>query len=136
MFQVLASMVDLAHAIFMVTWVAGMPLLFFRRWPRATRWYAIYAIVFIVLYQASRLVLGECFLTTISRFLWEHGGAPPRTAPSEWFTVRIAMAVFHMAPSHKAITVLGQILVFVAAAGMLLSLRRSHRPHVEAARRG
>lgn len=123
MFPVLASLVDLAHALFMVGWIAGLPLLFWHRHPRATRWYAIYAIAFIVLYQASRVLLGECFLTTISRYLWEQGGAPPRAA-HEWFTVRIAMAVFHMAPSHKAITIAGQILVFASAVGMLLTLRR------------
>lgn len=124
MFPVLASLVDLAHALFMVAWVAGMPLLFWRRYPRATRWYAVYAIVFIVLNQASKMLLGECFLTTIARFFWEHGGAPPAIAPEEWFTVRIAMAVFHLAPSHQAITVVAQILILVSAVGMLLSLRR------------
>lgn len=123
MFPLIASLVDFAHALFMVAWVAGLPLLFWRRHPRATRWYAVYAIVFIILNQASKVLLGECFLTTISRFFWEQGGAPPGSAPGEWFTVRIAMAVFHMAPSHKAITIVGQILIFVSAVGMLLSLR-------------
>jgi len=125
MFPALASLVDLLHALLMVAWVAGMPLLFWRRYPRATRWYAIYAIVFIVLNQASKALLGECFLTTVARFLWERGGAPPGTAPEEWFTVRIAMAVFHMAPSHKAITLVAEALILVSAVGMLLSLRRS-----------
>lgn len=124
MFPVLASLVDFLHALFMVAWVAGLPLLFWRRYPRATRWYAAYAIVFIILNQASKVLLGECFLTTIARYFWEHGGAPPVSAPHEWFTVRIAMAVFRMAPSHKAITVVSEILIFVSAVGMLLSLRR------------
>jgi len=124
MYPWLASTVDFAHAMLMVAWVAGLPLLFWKKRPRLTRAYAVYAIVFIVLYQVSRVFLGECFLTTLSRFLWEHGGAPPRTSPNEWFTVRVAVMVFHLTPSHRSITIIGQILVFVSAVGMLLSLRR------------
>jgi hypothetical protein len=124
MFPLLASLVDLLHALFMVAWVVGLPLLFWRRFPRATRWYAIYAIVFIVLNQASRVVLGECFLTTIARYFWEHGSGPPPVAPGEWFTVRVAMAVFRMTPSHRAIKILSEILIFVSAVGMLWSLRK------------
>lgn len=124
MWPVLGSLVDFLHAIFMVVWIAGLPLLFWHKYPRLTRWYAVYAIVFIILYGASRIFLGECFLTTTSRWLWEHGGSEPPVAPNEWFTVRIAMAVFHMAPSHKAIKLIGTILVFVSAIGALLSLGR------------
>jgi hypothetical protein len=124
MFPVLASLVDFLHALLMAGWVAGLPLLFVRNAPRATRWYAIYAVVFIVLNQASRFFLHECFLTTLSRWLWEHGGAPPGSAPNEWFTVRIAMAVFRMAPSHRSITIVSEALIFVTAVGMLIAMRR------------
>ena len=127
MFPVLGSVVDFVHALLMVAWVAGLPLLFSRRYPRAARWYALYAIVFIVLNQASRLFLGECFLTTVSRFFWEHGGAPPRSAPGEWFTVRVAMAVFHLTPSHRAINALAELLILVTALGMLWSTRHRRR---------
>src|SRR6185369_14576291 len=64
MLPVLASMVDFVHALFMAVWVLGLPLLFWRRFPRATWWYAVYAVTFIVLSQGSRIWLGECFLTT------------------------------------------------------------------------
>ncbi len=127
MFPILGSVVDFVHALLMAAWALGLPLLFWHRYPRATRWYAVYALVFIALNQLSRLFLGECFLTTVSRWLWEHGGAPPRSAPGEWFTVRIATAVFHMAPSHRSITVLSEALIFVSAVGMLISMRRSRR---------
>jgi hypothetical protein len=125
-FPVLGSIVDLLHALLMVVWVAGLPLLFFRRYPRATRWYAAYAVVFIVLNQASRFLLGECFLTTVARFFWEHGGTPP-SAPGEWFTVRLARAVFHLTPSHRAIKVVSELLIGVTAIGMLWSMRRGHQ---------
>jgi hypothetical protein len=127
MFAVLGSAVDFLHALLMVAWVAGLPLLFWHRFPRATRWYAVYAVVFIVLNQLSRYFLGECFLTTLARLLWEHGGAPPRTAPGEWFTVRMAMMVFHLTPSHRSIKLLSELLVFVTAVGMLLSMRRGRK---------
>jgi hypothetical protein len=127
MFPVLGSVVDFVHALLMVGWVAGLPLLFWHRHPRATRWYAVYAVGFVALNQVSRFFLGECFLTSLSRWFWEHGGAPPRTAPGEWFTVRVAMAVFHMTPSHRSITVVSEILIFVTAVGMLLSMRRHRR---------
>jgi hypothetical protein len=125
MYPIIASVVDFLHALFMVAWIAGLPLLFWRKHPRATRWYAAYAIVFIVLNQVSKAFLGECFLTTIARWLWEHGGLPPGSVPNEWFTVRVARAVFRMTPSHKAITILSEILIFVSAVGMLLALRRT-----------
>jgi hypothetical protein len=124
---VLGSLVDFVHALLMVAWVTGLPLLFTRRHPRAARFFAVYAVAFIVLSQASRFLLGECFLTTLSRYLWEHGGAPPRSAPGEWFTVRLAMAVFHLAPSHRSITVLSELLILVTAVGMLWSTRRGRQ---------
>ncbi|APR83961.1 Hypothetical protein A7982_09310 [Minicystis rosea] len=136
MFPVIASLVDFVHAIFMVLWVAGLPLLFTRKYPRATRWYARYAIGFIVLNQASRFFLGECFLTTVARFFWQHGGGPIPAEAHEWFTVRLAFAVFRMAPSHRAITILSEILIFVCAAGMLVALRRRRLAELPAAPRG
>ena len=120
--QALGAGVDFSHALFMVLWIAGLPLLFYRKKPRLTRLYAMYAISFVVSYQISRVFLGECFLTTISRAFWQR--APQDVmggASDEWFTVRLAQAVFHMTPSHKAITSIAQVLVFVTAAGALYS---------------
>ena len=126
MFPILGSVVDFLHALLMVAWVVGLPLLFSRRYPRAARWYAVYAIGFIVLNQASRFLLGECFLTTVARFFWEHGDTPP-SAPGEWFTVRLAMAVFHLTPSHRSITVVSELLIGVTAIGMLVSTAARRR---------
>jgi len=125
MFPILGSLVDFLHALLMVAWVAGLPLLFWHRYPRATRWYAIYAVVFIVLNQASHLLLGHCFLTSLAAWLWAQGGAPPASAPGEWLTVRIAMAVFHLTPSHRSINILAEALICVTAVGMLVSMRRA-----------
>jgi len=127
MFPVLGSLVDFLHALLMVGWVAGLPLLFLPRYRRLARAYALYAVVFIVLNQGSRLFLGECFLTTLSRYLWEHGSAPAASVPGEWFTVRVARAVFHLTPSHRSIKILSEALIFVTAVGMLVSTRARRR---------
>jgi hypothetical protein len=128
MYSVLGSLVDFLHALLMVAWVLGLPLLFVRKHARAAAFYAVYAIAFVLLYQGSRLLLGECFLTSLSTWLWERGGATP--GADEWFTVRVALAIFRVSPSHKAITIVGQALVLCTAMGMLVTLRR-RRQHDE-----
>jgi hypothetical protein len=136
MWQVAGASIDFFHALLMATWVVGLPLLFFHRWPRATRAYGIFAITFIALNQLSALVLGECFLTSIARFFWQHPstwGSP--SAPSdEWFTVRLSSFIFHLSPSHRSITRVSEALILVTAAGVLLSLHRvgvrDRAPHV------
>jgi hypothetical protein len=125
----LAVAVDVLHAAAMVVWLAGLPLLLWHRWPRLTRVYAAYAVLFVVAYQVSRLALGECFLTTIARDLWNSGSAasaPPDV--EEWFTVRLARAVFSATPSHRAIIWISQILSVGTAIGALVVVRRTlHR---------
>jgi hypothetical protein len=125
MFPVIGSVIDFLHALLMVGWIAGLPLLFWHRFPRATRAYAVYAVVFVTINLVSRWVLGECVLTTLARWFWEHGGAPPRSAPNEWFTVRLSMLVFHLTPTHATIKRLSELLITVTAIGMLLWMRRS-----------
>lgn len=117
--------VDFIHALAMTVWLVGLPLLFLRRWPRARVAYATYAVVFIVLSQASMFVLNECFLTTVARWLWEH--EPARPVSHEWFTVRISQFVFGMAPSHRVISRATEALVLITAVGALVSVLRSRR---------
>ncbi len=127
--QVMGSMVDVVHALAMATWVLGLPLLFVRRWPRATRAYGVYAIAFIVISQLSQLALGECFLTVIASRLWEHTSNGATAVNSdEWFTVRLARWVFHLSPSHRAVTLVSELLIVLTALGALISLRL-HRLH-------
>jgi hypothetical protein len=123
MWSGLAACIDFAHALLMAAWVLGLPLLFVHRWPRATRAYAIYALAFITLNVASRALLGECFLTTLSRACWQAaaraGGRTP--VPQEWFTVRLAEAVFRLTPSHRGIKRASEALIFATAIGVLVS---------------
>lgn len=127
MWAVLGSAVDLIHALAMTLWLVGLPLLFMRRWPRARVAYAGYALGFIVLSQTSMVVLNECFLTTLARWCWDQG--PAHRVSHEWFTVRISRFVFGMAPSHRVISRATEALVFVTAAGALVSVLRSRRQH-------
>jgi hypothetical protein len=124
--SILAVAVDVLHAAAMVLWLVGLPLLVWHRWPRLTRAYAFYAVLFVLAYQLSRFTLGECFLTTIARGLWNSdspGAAPPDV--EEWFTVRLARAVFSATPSHRAIIWLSQALSVATAIGALLVVKRN-----------
>jgi hypothetical protein len=126
----LATVVDFVHALLIAAWVVGLPLLFWHRWPRVSRGFAVYAVGFVVLNLLSGWLLGECFLTTITRFLWTHAPTHPRDA-NEWFTVRFADFVFGLSPSHRSIRLLSKVLIFASAAGVLsFGLRRREREPV------
>lgn len=123
----LGAVLDAVHALLMVAWVLGMPLLFWRRWPRLTRAYGIYAVAFVVVSQLSHYLLGECFLTTLARHLWKVSASRVPQGADEWFTVRFAELVFHLTPSHRAIVLGWEALTMVTAIGVLLSLRHRGR---------
>ena len=116
--SVLGATVDFVHALLMAAWVLGMPLLFWSRWPRLSHAYAIYSIVFIVVNQLSMIFLGECILTTVARACWRIPGTPVR-ASEEWFTVRMAEAIFSLTPSHKAIKLVSKALILLTAIGVV-----------------
>ena len=120
-----ATLIDLLHAIAMVAWAAGLPLLVWRRHPRLSRAYAVYALAFVFVSQLSQWILGECFLTTLARWAWER--QPAATAPpdvDEWFTVRLSRAVFGATPSHRAVVWLSEGSIVATAALALRALRR------------
>src|SRR5258706_14338913 len=98
----LAALIDFIHALAMLVWVAGLPLLFMRQWGRLRRWYARYALAFIVLSKGSQWLFGVCFLTRLSTILWHSGPVRAGEEPESWFTVRFAEAVFHLRPSEDA----------------------------------
>jgi hypothetical protein len=128
MSALLAVAVDGLHAAFMTVWFLGLPLLLWHRWPRVSSAYSIYALIFVVVSQLSHWILGECFLTTIARWLWER--QPEGTAPAhvdEWFTVRMAEAVFRLTPSHRAIVWISEAFILATAIGSLRTMRRTRR---------
>lgn len=125
MWTELGALVDALHALLMVVWVLGLPLLFWHRWPKLSIAYGIYAVVFVVATRASDYALGECFLTTLSRRFWVAGGSGAGT--EGWFTVRFAQLVFGLTPSQRIIAVGSEALVLITAIGVLASLQRFRR---------
>jgi hypothetical protein len=124
-YDMVAAALDAVHALLMVVWVAGIPLLFWHRWPRLSWSCVVYTIVFIVVSQASQWLLGECFLTTWARWFWRRGsGAPPFERHGSWFTVRFSEAVFHLRPTQRAVSITWELLVLVCAIGIFLGYRR------------
>ena len=131
MWHVSGAAIDFFHALAMVVWVLGLPLLFVRRWPGLTKAYGVYAISFVVLNIGSQVLLDECFLTTLARMAWQRSSSP--VDPSEWFTVRLAKWVFNMTPTHRLISRLSKALILLTAVGPLISIHR-HRSELEAQR--
>lgn len=119
----LAVTVDAFHALAMVLWVLCLPLLFWHRWPRVTKFYGWFAVIFIVANMVSQWVLGECFLTTIARALWERASNVPENL-DDWFTVRFSELVFRLTPSHRAVKIATEVLILATALGTLHSMRR------------
>jgi hypothetical protein len=124
----LGACIDLIHALLMAAWVLGLSLLFWHRWPRLTRAYALYAVGFIVVNQISYALLGECILTTLARACWRNApGGAGSAASDEWFTVRIAQAIFRLTPSHRTIKLASEALILLTAAGVALRGVAGHR---------
>jgi hypothetical protein len=125
----LAIGVDLTHLVAMLGWGLGLPLLVWHRWPRATVAYTWYALTFIVVSQLSHMILGECFLTTLSRLLWQATGDSSEAS----FSVRLVNAVAGIRPSEQSVVILWKIAIFATSIGILWSLRRRRERHTEQA---
>ncbi len=128
-FALLGATVDTLHALLMLFWVIGLPLLFWHRWPRATYFYSGFSVLFVVINVTSQWLLGECVLTTAARFFWARSSDTPRDV-QEWFTVRFSEWVFRMTPSHSLVKRLTELLILVSALGAFYSMRRLLRGHV------
>ncbi len=118
-------MVDTLHAIAMVAWVVGLPLLFWHRWPRLSRVFVIYSLAFVSVTWLSHELLGECVLTTLSRELWNASGLAVRGQSS--FTLRLVDAVAGVHFKERSVVILWEASVFVSSAGMLWYLLRGRR---------
>ena len=132
-YAVTATLVDTVHAALMVAYFVGIPLLFFHRWPRVSRIYAVYAVTFVIFSQGPKLLWGHCFLTPLAGELWHRSGTS--VVATEWFTVRLSNLVFHSAPSHRIISWIGDAFVLTTAVGAVLRLR-SHADRHPSSRRG
>jgi hypothetical protein len=123
-FRALAASVELFHAFVMIAWGLGLPLLFWHRYRRLSRGYMWFSLVFVSTSVLSRLVLGECFLTTLARYLWEAGGGFRERVP---FTVLFANAVAGVRPSTRAAVLAWEIAIVTTSLGTLLCWRKTRR---------
>lgn len=113
--QYLGTIIDVCHAVLMVLWIVGVPLLFWHRYPKLTISYACYAIVFIIVNISSQYFLGECILTTLSKYCWDHYSFSIHE--NEWFSVRFSKFIFGLAPSHELVKIITGILITISALG-------------------
>jgi hypothetical protein len=124
MYILLANAVDFAHVLAMVLWGLGLPLLFWHRLDLLSRWYTAYALVFVVVSVLSHQLLGECFLTTLSRELWLLGGGERDGAP---FTARLANAVAGIRPSRREVVLAWEAAIALTSLGSLWYWHRNWR---------
>lgn len=114
---------DFLHIAFMVVWAVGLPLLLWHRWPRLSLVYTVYAIVFVVASQVSHYFLGECFLTTLSRYLWEAAG----DGADGTFTGRLVNMIAGVRPSTDTAVLVWEIAIAVTSVAVCWSLYRQYR---------
>jgi hypothetical protein len=123
MFELLSASVDVLHALAMLAWGIGLPLLFWHRWPALSRGYMVYSLAFIAASVTSQLMLGECFLTTLARGLAERGTNEILREKAS-FTVRLVEAVAGMRPTERLAVRLWELAIFLTCMGMLVHLWR------------
>ena len=122
----LAVSIDVFHAIVMMLWIFGLPLLFWHKIPKLTMSYAAFAIVFIIVNQVSHYTLGECIFTTLARKCFELAD-PHHPSTKEWFTVKFANFIFGFTPKHKSIKIISEILIAISAIGMFFSFIKNYK---------
>jgi hypothetical protein len=122
-YAVLAMGVDLVHVLTMLAWGVGLPLLFWHRFERLSFFYTLFATAFVVATVASRLSLGECFLTTLARELWTASGGYRERVP---FTVILANTVAGLRPSARSAVLAWEAAILVTSLGSLWSWHRAH----------
>lgn len=133
-YQVLSGASDVVHALAMIVWVVGLPLLFWHGWPRASRAYVWYALGFVIVTWASHWIWGECVLTRLSRELWNASG---RGAPEHGsFTVRLVNAVAGVRFTEHSAVLLWEVAIFACSSGMLFYLYAQRRRQRERSVRG
>jgi hypothetical protein len=120
----LAAGVEMLHALAMIVWGLGLPLLFWHRYQRLSRFYTWYALTFVGISVISNLVLGECILTTWAQDLWQAAGGFRERVP---FVVTLTNMVAGFRPSTRAAVLAWEIAIVLTSVGMLWSWRKASR---------
>jgi hypothetical protein len=123
LYRMLAMVVDVTHALAMLAWGLGLPLLVWRRFERLSHFYTVFAALFVALSVGSHWTLGECFLTTLARSFWQASGGWRDTVP---FTVVLANAVAGIRPSARSAVLAWEVAILVTSLGGLWSWRKAH----------
>ncbi len=122
-YSTLAMLVDLTHALAMLAWGLGLPLLFWHRFERLSVLYTWYAMLFVVTTLISQVTLEECFLTRLARDFWQASGGFRDREP---FTVVLANTVAGIRPTNRSAVLLWELAVFVTSLGSLWSWHKAH----------
>ena len=121
-YTVLAASVDFAHALSMLLWGLGLPLLVWHHFPRLSRAYMWFAAVFVAISLASHGAWGECVLTRVARELWRRGGGYRDGVP---FVALLANSIAGVRPSNRQVVLLWEIAIFLTSVGGLWCWRRT-----------
>lgn len=121
-YAALAAAVEVTHALAMIVWGLGLPLLVWHRYEKLSRAYMWYAIGFVVMSVTSNQILGECFLTTLARHLWLAGGGYRDGVP---FTVLFANAVAGIRPTAREAVLTWQAAIVLTSIGTLWCWRKT-----------
>ena len=123
-YSALAQTVDVAHALSMLVWGLGLPLLVWHRFPRLSRTYMWFAVVFVLISVGSHVLLGECVLTTAARFLWHASGRARDGAP---FMTLLVNQLAGFRPNNRIIVLVWELAVFATSVGSLWCWARTTR---------
>jgi len=124
-YATLAAAVDFTHALAMLAWGLGLPLLVWHRYERLSRAYMWFAIGFVVISVASNRILGECFLTTLARYFWQTAGGFRDGVP---FTVLFANAVAGIRPTAREAVLAWEAAITLTSIGTLWCWRKTRQP--------
>lgn len=122
-YRLAAGSVELVHALLMLLWGLGLPLLVWHRFPRLSRGYMWFASVFVGISALSHELLGECVLTTLARGLWRAGGGYRDGLP---FMALLANTVAGIRPSRREIVLVWEAAVLATSVGSLWCWHRTH----------
>jgi hypothetical protein len=123
-YRALAAGVEIVHALAMIAWGLGLPLLVWHRYERLVRAYMWFALGFVTTSIASNLVFGECFLTTLARHLWTAAGGFREQVP---FIVLFTNAVAGIRPSTREAVLAWEVAIVATSIGTLWCWRKTRR---------
>jgi hypothetical protein len=123
-FRLLAAAVDSLHALGMLVWGLGLPLLVWHRFRWLSHVYMVYAFGFVLISVVSHLLLGECVLTTLARRFWLLGGGYRDGIP---FSALLANAVAGLRPSQREVVLFWEGAILVTSLGGIWCWLRNRR---------